>query len=262
MAYHAGAELANLECFQINPLIKDYNGPACAYVCGPFGGYTANNRGERFIECDYWSGQMMLEFWNELQSGKGPVFLKLDHLHESTIGEIEYDPAQGRAAEPRALPRAARHRLPAATWSRCTSRRSASAPATGLGRVRRRARADHRARPLRRRRHGERAAQLHAGRLHERRGRRRGRGRLRGRGRPAPITTRPTSRPSGSACWPRPGATTAFRRNQVEYKARRLVNDYLQPPKVTRKMEIGQRRIAEVRGGSRDRDGGARRRTS
>src|SRR5690606_19129838 len=55
MAYHAGAELANLECFQINPLIKDYNGPACAYVTGPLGGYTANNKGERFIECDYWS---------------------------------------------------------------------------------------------------------------------------------------------------------------------------------------------------------------
>ena len=35
MAYHAGAALANLECFQINPLIKDYNGPACAYVAGP-----------------------------------------------------------------------------------------------------------------------------------------------------------------------------------------------------------------------------------
>jgi succinate dehydrogenase/fumarate reductase flavoprotein subunit len=35
MAYHAGAELTNLECFQINPLIKDYNGPACAYVTGP-----------------------------------------------------------------------------------------------------------------------------------------------------------------------------------------------------------------------------------
>ena len=65
----AGAELANLECYQINPLIKDYNGPACAYVTGPFGGYTANSRGERFIECDYWSGQMMLEFYNELESG-------------------------------------------------------------------------------------------------------------------------------------------------------------------------------------------------
>ena len=57
MAYHAGAKLANLECFQINPLIKDYNGPACAYVAGPFGAYTTNNQGERFIECDYWSGR-------------------------------------------------------------------------------------------------------------------------------------------------------------------------------------------------------------
>ncbi len=89
MAYHAGAALANLECFQINPLIKDYNGPACAYVAGPFGAYTANNEGSRFIECDYWSGQMMLEFYNELLSGKGPVFLQLNHLHEKTIEEIE-----------------------------------------------------------------------------------------------------------------------------------------------------------------------------
>ncbi len=89
MAYHAGAALANLECYQINPLIKDYNGPACAYVAGPFGGYTANNEGMRFIECDYWSGQMMWEFYNELLGGKGPVFLKLDHLHDKTIEEIE-----------------------------------------------------------------------------------------------------------------------------------------------------------------------------
>jgi succinate dehydrogenase/fumarate reductase flavoprotein subunit len=57
MAFHAGAELSNIECFQISPLIKDYNGPACAYVTGPFGGYTTNSRGQRFIECDYWSGQ-------------------------------------------------------------------------------------------------------------------------------------------------------------------------------------------------------------
>ena len=35
--------------------------------------------------------------------------------------------------------------------------------------------------------------------------------------------------------------------NQIEYKTRRLVNDYLQPPKVTRKMELGQQRFAEVR---------------
>ena len=105
MAYHAGAELADIECFQINPLIKDYNGPACAYVTGPFGGYTANNEGERFIECDYWSGQMMLEFYNELQSGKGPVFLKLDHLRRRNDHRDRDDPAQGRASEPRPLPR-------------------------------------------------------------------------------------------------------------------------------------------------------------
>jgi succinate dehydrogenase/fumarate reductase flavoprotein subunit len=32
----------------------------------------------------------------------------------------------------------------------------------------------------------------------------------------------------------------------VEYKLRRMVNDYLQPPKVTRKMEIGLTRFAEI----------------
>jgi succinate dehydrogenase/fumarate reductase flavoprotein subunit len=89
MAYHAGAELSGIECYQINPLIKDYNGPACAYVTGPMGGYTANSKGDRFIECDYWSGQMMLEFFRELESGNGPVFLKLDHLADETISEIE-----------------------------------------------------------------------------------------------------------------------------------------------------------------------------
>ncbi|MGG6263807.1 fumarate reductase/succinate dehydrogenase flavoprotein subunit [Leptolyngbya sp. AN03gr2] len=89
MAYHAGAELSNIECFQINPLMKDYNGPACAYVASPFGAYTANAQGHRFISCDYWSGQMMLEVWKELNSGKGPIQLKMTHLDENTISEIE-----------------------------------------------------------------------------------------------------------------------------------------------------------------------------
>jgi succinate dehydrogenase/fumarate reductase flavoprotein subunit len=89
MAYHAGAELSNIECFQINPLIKDYNGPACAYVAGPFGAYTTNSEGHRFIRCDYWSGQMMLEVWKELNSGKGPIHLNMTHLDEDTIAEIE-----------------------------------------------------------------------------------------------------------------------------------------------------------------------------
>src|SRR3954463_13873500 len=89
LAYHAGAELTGIECFQINPLIKDYNGPACAYVTGPLGGHTVNARGHRFIESDYWSGQMMLEFYRELQSAGGPVYLKLTHLAPETLSEIE-----------------------------------------------------------------------------------------------------------------------------------------------------------------------------
>jgi succinate dehydrogenase/fumarate reductase flavoprotein subunit len=89
MAYHAGAELTGIECFQINPLIKDYNGPACAYVTGPFGGHTVNALGNRFMLSDYWSGQMMLEFYRELNSPNGPVYLKLDHLAPETIAEIE-----------------------------------------------------------------------------------------------------------------------------------------------------------------------------
>ncbi|WP_437602580.1 fumarate reductase/succinate dehydrogenase flavoprotein subunit [Sorangium sp. So ce590] len=89
MAYHAGAELSGIECFQINPLIKDYNGPACAYVTGPLGGHTVNARGHRFIESDYWSGQMMLEFYRELHSANGPVYLQLTHLAPETITEVE-----------------------------------------------------------------------------------------------------------------------------------------------------------------------------
>jgi succinate dehydrogenase/fumarate reductase flavoprotein subunit len=35
--------------------------------------------------------------------------------------------------------------------------------------------------------------------------------------------------------------------HEMEFKTRRLVNDYLEPPKVTAKMQIGQRRFAEIR---------------
>lgn len=89
MAYHAGAALTGIECFQINPLIKDYNGPACAYVANPFGGYQVNRHGERFVESDYWSGQMMSEFAAELASERGPVYLKLSHLPEETVSAVE-----------------------------------------------------------------------------------------------------------------------------------------------------------------------------
>lgn len=89
MAYHAGAALTGIECFQINPLIKDYNGPACAYVANPFGGYQVNRHGERFVDSDYWSGQMMTEFAAEVDSDRGPVYLKLSHLPEESVTALE-----------------------------------------------------------------------------------------------------------------------------------------------------------------------------
>ncbi|NKY50080.1 fumarate reductase/succinate dehydrogenase flavoprotein subunit [Nocardia vermiculata] len=89
MAYHAGAELSGIECFQINPLIKDYNGPACAYVANPFGGYQVNAQGERFVDSDYWSGQMMAEVSREIDSARGPIYLKVSHLPEETLSALE-----------------------------------------------------------------------------------------------------------------------------------------------------------------------------
>ncbi|MCZ4558247.1 fumarate reductase/succinate dehydrogenase flavoprotein subunit [Rhodococcus maanshanensis] len=89
MAYHAGAELSGIECFQINPLIKDYNGPACAYVANPFGGYQVNAQGERFVDSDYWSGQMMSEVKQEIESARGPIYLKVSHLPTETLDTLE-----------------------------------------------------------------------------------------------------------------------------------------------------------------------------
>lgn len=246
MAYHAGAALANLECFQINPLIKDYNGPACAYVAGPFGAYTANNEGARFIECDYWSGQMMLEFFNELQSGKGPVFLKLNHLHEDTIKEIEKTlhtverPTRGLFHEGRGTDyRKEMIEMHISEIGFCSGHSAsgvfvdefarttvpglysagdmASVPHNYMlgaftnGSVAGTDAAEYAS--------GVDFADFDKSAIAIERDR----------------VLAPTKRDDG------------IPPNQLEYKIRRLVNDYLQPPKVTRKFEIGQARLAEAR---------------
>lgn len=246
MAYHAGAKLANLECFQINPLIKDYNGPACAYVAGPFGAYTANNEGKRFIECDYWSGQMMLEFFNELQSGKGPVFLKLNHLHSDTVGEIETilhtveRPTRGLFHENRKtdyrkdmvemhiseigfcsghsasgvfVDDFARTTIPGlyAAGDMASVPHNYMLGAFTNGAVAGEDAADFALE------HDFEAFDAADVKLEQAR------------------VLAPTKREDG------------IPPNQIEYKTRRLVNDYFQPPKVTRKFELGQARLAEVR---------------
>jgi succinate dehydrogenase/fumarate reductase flavoprotein subunit len=246
MAYHAGAELSGIECYQINPLIKDYNGPACAYVTGPFGGYTANNKGQRFIECDYWSGQMMWEFYNELQSGNGPVFLKLDHLAEETIANIEHilhtneRPSRGRFHEGRGTNyREKMVEMHISEIGLCSGHSAsgvwvnerAETTIPGLYAAGDLACVPHNymlGAFVYGRFAGESAAQfcaahaqasLDAGQVEAEQQR----------------ILAPLQREAGLPPL------------QVEYKLRRLVNDYLQPPKVTRKMEIALDRFEGIR---------------
>ncbi|MDC0116214.1 fumarate reductase/succinate dehydrogenase flavoprotein subunit, partial [Octadecabacter sp.] len=246
MAYHAGAGLANLECFQINPLIKDYNGPACAYVAGPLGGYTSNAQGERFIECDYWSGQMMQEFYDELQGGKGPVYLKLNHLAEETVAEIERvlhiveRPTRGHFHKGRGTDyRTDMIEMHISEVGFCSGH-----SASGVF-------VDERARTTI---DGLYAAGDMANVPHNYMLGAFTNGAFAGldavdfvkdvdfadfnMGEVDAEKTRvlaPTKRDDG------------IPPNQIEYKTRRFVNDYLQPPKVTAKMELAQRRFAEVR---------------
>nr|WP_315237190.1 fumarate reductase/succinate dehydrogenase flavoprotein subunit [uncultured Albidiferax sp.] len=250
MAYHAGAELSGIECFQINPLIKDYNGPSCAYVTGPFGGHTTNAKGQRFIECDYWSGQMMMEFYNELQGGNGPVFLKLDHLAEETIATIEEilhtneRPSRGRFHAGRGTDyRQQMVEMHISEIGLCSGHSAsgvwvdehAQTTVPGLYAAGDLACVPHNymlGAFVYGRLAGESAAQRCAevelpavdqeqvAREHAR-------------------VTAPLGRANGG----KGGLPPA----QVEYKLRRMVNDYLQPPKVTKKMEIGLARFEQIR---------------
>jgi len=246
MAYHAGAALANLECYQINPLIKDYNGPACAYVAGPMGGYTANAKGERFIECDYWSGQMMQEFHDELQSGNGPVYLKLNHLAEETVAEIERvlhiveRPTRGHFHAGRNTDyRKQMIEMHISEIGFCSGHsasgvfvdENARTTIDGLYAAGDMASVPHNY-MLGAFTNGSIAgadaisfakdvdfAEIDGDYIEQEKER----------------VLAPTRRTDG------------IPPNQIEYKTRRLVNDYLQPPKVTAKMELAQQRFAEVR---------------
>jgi succinate dehydrogenase/fumarate reductase flavoprotein subunit len=89
LAYEAGAELVNMECFQANTLLKDHQGPSCGYVAAPRGAHTNNYQGERIWSHGYSSGDSKMGVWKTFAEGKGPVYLRMDHLPEKTIQIIE-----------------------------------------------------------------------------------------------------------------------------------------------------------------------------
>ena len=202
----------------------------------------------RFIECDYWSGQMMQEFYNELQSGKGPVFLKLNHLADETVSEIENilheveRPTRGRFQTNRKVDyRNGMIEMHISEIGFCSGHsasgvfvdENARTTVDGLYAAGDMASVPHNymlgaftngmvA--------GEDAvdfvkevdfAEYEEADVHTEKER----------------VLAPTLREDG------------IPPNQLEYKTRRLVNDYLQPPKVTRKMQLAQERYGASHGG-------------
>jgi succinate dehydrogenase/fumarate reductase flavoprotein subunit len=89
LAYEAGAELVNMECFQASVKIADHMGPGCAYVASPRGATTTNRLGEPLGSHPYASGDSRLRVWKHYAEGKGPLYLQMNHLPEKMIQIIE-----------------------------------------------------------------------------------------------------------------------------------------------------------------------------
>lgn len=188
---------------------------------------------------------MMWEFYRELQSGNGPVFLKLDHLAEETIQTIEEilhtneRPSRGRFHAGRGTDyRKQMVEMHISEIGFCSGHSAsgvyvdARAQTTVRGLY---AAGDMASVP-----HnymlgaftygwfaGQNAAEYVAGREH------------------APLDHEQIDAERARIYAPlerEHGLAPA----QVEYKLRRMVNDYLQPPKVTRKMEIGLQRFEAI----------------
>lgn len=189
---------------------------------------------------------MMLEFWRELEGGNGPVFLKLDHLAEETVKKVEdvlhvterpsrglfhagrgtdyrHDLVEmhiseiglcgGHSASGVWVDEHARTTVPGlyAAGDLCNVAHNYMLGAMVYGQIAGEDAVDFIA--------GKELAAVDTAQIEAERER----------------IFAPLLREEGIAP------------TQIEYKLRRMVNDYLQPPKVTAKMEIGLQRFAEIR---------------
>jgi succinate dehydrogenase/fumarate reductase flavoprotein subunit len=189
---------------------------------------------------------MMQEFYNELQGGNGPVFLKLDHLAEETISTIETilhtneRPSRGRFHEGRGTNyREQMVEMHISEIGLCSGHSAsgvwvnehAETTVPGLYAA------------------GDLACVPHNYML--------GAfvyGKLAGEAAAARCAATPLAEldeaqveQERARVWAPLNRPDGLPPSQVEYKLRRMVNDYLQPPKVTRKMEIGLTRFEAIR---------------
>lgn len=187
----------------------------------------------------------MLEFYRELESGSGPVFLKLDHLAEETIAAIEQilhsneRPSRGRFHEGRGVDyRTQMVEMHISEIGLCSGHSAsgvwvnerAQTTVPGLYAA------------------GDLACVPHNYML--------GAfvyGRFAGvdaaeycAAHPLAEVDRQQVSQEQQRCWQPLAVEDGIPPAQAEYKLRRMVNDYLQPPKVTRKMEIGLKRFEEA----------------
>jgi succinate dehydrogenase/fumarate reductase flavoprotein subunit len=189
---------------------------------------------------------MMWEFAQELQGGRGPVFLKLDHLAEETIAQIETilhtneRPSRGRFHAGRGTDY--RHRMVEMHISEIGLCSGHSASGVWVDeQARTTVPGLHAAGDLACVPHnymlgafvygrlaGESSAAFCAAHAH------------------AAVDAMQVER-ERARVWAPLLRTDGLPPNQVEFKLRRMVNDYLQPPKVTRKMEIGLERFEAIR---------------
>ncbi len=84
LAFRAGAQLTGLECTVVYPLIKDLEEPLM-YIILPRGGVAVNVEGKPLGEGQVPHKLLMKEY----QEGRAPVFVKMTHLPEEKIREIE-----------------------------------------------------------------------------------------------------------------------------------------------------------------------------
>lgn len=90
LAYRAGAELVNMECFQALVMLRDMQTPACGYAAGLRGAYTSDRLGNRGNTHHFPSGDTRLAAWRTMAEGRAPLSLHMDHLSEEIVQTIEF----------------------------------------------------------------------------------------------------------------------------------------------------------------------------